>query len=104
MFSCTMVLGGMSCTESDKCKTFQWWNVQRRYRNVIVLSKLDFSVVQKVAICTCPAPRLSIFSECAVMLYYVDQSPDNAAEIIACVTDVNSEIAIPLVDDGRVSA
>lgn len=33
------------------------------------------------------------------MLYYVDQSPDNAAEIIACVTDVNSEIAIPLVKD-----
>lgn len=44
------------------------------------------------------------FSECAVMLYYVDQSPDNAAEIIACVTDVNSEIAIPLVNDGQVSA
>lgn len=44
------------------------------------------------------------FSECAVMLYYVDQSPDNAAEIIACVTDVNSEIAIPLVNDGKVSA
>lgn len=41
------------------------------------------------------------FSECAVMLYYVDQSPDNAAEIIACVTDVNSEIAIPLVNDRR---
>lgn len=38
------------------------------------------------------------FSECAVMLYHVDQSPDNAAEIIACVTDVNSEIAIPLVN------
>jgi len=38
------------------------------------------------------------FSECAVT-YYVDQSPDNAAEIIACVTDVNSEIAIPLVND-----
>lgn len=36
------------------------------------------------------------FSECAVT-YSVDQSPDNAAEIIACVTDVNSEIAIPLV-------
>lgn len=30
---------------------------------------------------------------------HVDQSPDNAAEIIACVTDVNSEIAIPLVND-----
>lgn len=39
------------------------------------------------------------FSECAVMLYYVDQSPDNAAEIIACVTDVYSEIAILLVND-----
>lgn len=39
------------------------------------------------------------FSECAVMLYYVDQSPDNAAEIIACVTDVISKIAIPLVHD-----
>lgn len=36
------------------------------------------------------------FSECAVMLYYVDQSPDNAAEIIACVIYVNSEIAIPI--------
>lgn len=41
------------------------------------------------------------FSECAVTLYYVDSSPDNAAEIIACVTDVNSEIAIPLVNDGH---
>lgn len=39
------------------------------------------------------------FSECAVTLYHVDQFPDNAAEIIACVTDVNSEIAIPLVND-----
>lgn len=40
-------------------------------------------------------------SECAVMLYYVDQTPDNAAEIIACVTDVYSEIAILLVSDGH---
>lgn len=38
-------------------------------------------------------------SECAVT-YYVDYSPDDAAEIIACVTDVNSEIAIPFVNDG----
>lgn len=30
---------------------------------------------------------------------YIDQSPDNAAEIIACVTVVNSEIAIQLVND-----
>lgn len=38
-----------------------------------------------------------LFSECAVMLYSVDQSPDDAAEIIACVTDVDTEIAIPSV-------
>lgn len=34
--SCTMVLQGMSCAESNRCKTFQWWNVHRGYRNVIV--------------------------------------------------------------------
>lgn len=39
------------------------------------------------------------FSECDVTINYVDQSPDDAAEIIACVTDVNSEIAITLVYD-----
>lgn len=47
----------------------------------------------KVAICTCPAPCISIFWMCCNVVH-VDQSPDNAAEIIACVTDVNSEIAI----------
>lgn len=51
-----------------------------------------------------PVPHHAFLSECAVMLYYVDQSPDDAAEIIACVTDVNSEIAIPLVKTGTVSA
>lgn len=40
------------------------------------------------------------FSECAVMSYSVHQPPDNAAEIIACVTDVDPEIAIPLVQGG----
>lgn len=37
-------------------------------------------------------------SECAVM-YYVDESPDDAAELIACVADGNPETAILLVND-----
>lgn len=45
-------------------------------------------------------PMHFYFSECAVMLYS-EQPPDNAAEIIACVSDVNHVIAIPLVHNGH---